>query len=198
MAQTLLDASEIILYSPTAAKYDPRKLEPWILPAEQDELYGWLGREFYSELVFQKRGGTLTPANTTFWEDYLRHAGALMIFAYAYPHLGVDVSSQGIQVNSTLHSEPAGQRLVSYLAQDMKEKSNRAKHRSHDFLTLVDADAVPPIDNPALYPLYPDNSISCDAKAAGVSEQGGIILRNTDPRYDQRRRPGGGNRDFWD
>lgn len=158
--ERMITKEEIVTIAMTRKNYDASIFKDAIIEtAELDYIEPILGEYLYDEIKTQYLSNTLTALNTTLVNTYLKKIVAFGAVHICLPTMMVDISSIGLQLNSTEFSSPISSSLRAELARSIESIVNTFTNKLIKFLE----------DNNTDYPLYeagdnPESSTSgkCD------------------------------------
>jgi len=133
---------------------------------ELDFIKPMLGKSFYNEIRGQYLTDSLTEDNKKLLDDYLKRALAYRVFASCLPTIMMDVSSVGIQVNSTEFSQSISSAQRAELIENINGIAKTFLSEAGEYIE----------ENSSKYPLYSTfNNIDRQ-----INISGGIILDDSD------------------
>ena len=160
---TMMNAAEIVTIAITRKNYDPAIFKESVIEAaELEYIKPILGADLYDEIRTQYRAETLTALNRTLVNDYLKKVLAYYTVYMCLPTMMVDISSVGMQLNSTEFSSPISSGLRAEVGQSIQSIAKAFTDKAVQYLE----------DNSTDYPLYN----SGDNVENDTSIIGGIIL----------------------
>jgi hypothetical protein len=151
----LVTPAEVITESITNLNFDTTLISENIVKlAEISHIEKPLSREFYEELVTQHAGGTLTVANTTLFDDYLKRTLCWFVKFELMNDIQHNTTSSGIVTNIDDFSESVTPQQYDLMKKDVYRKANIFLQDMLDYLN----DSVVITSYP-LYQKYGEGSI---------------------------------------
>lgn len=139
--------------------------------AELDFIKPMLGKDFYNELRWQYLTNTLTTDNSYLIDNYLKRALAYRVLSMCLPTIMLDISSVGIQVNSTEFSSPVSSSQRAELTENINGIAKTFLQEAGNYIE----------ENSSKYPLYSTfNNIDRQ-----INITGGLILDDSDLSDDE-------------
>lgn len=111
-----------------------KQLRPTIIAAQDMQIQQAIGSPMFDELKDQVTNSTVTSANQTLLENYIRPALMYWILAEIPLVLSYKVANKGIVTQDSDNASPAGMDSVNFLAQRYKSKAEWYTDRITDFL----------------------------------------------------------------
>lgn len=167
---TLVTQSEVITQCITNVNFDKYLISHDIIKlAEITHIEKPLGRPFYEELVTQHAGASLTAANTTLFDDYLKRCLCWFVKFEVMNDVQYNTTSSGIVTNIDDFSQTVSNEQFNLMKQDVFRKANLFLQDMLDFLTDE--------NNLANYPTFRDNKHDTDVLGdTSANKAHGIIF----------------------
>lgn len=144
----LLTESTLKRYSPIEGNVDVELLKPHILRAQETIVHETLGTDLLRELQSQIENDTVTAANATLLDDYIRPMLALWSTYKAMPFLRGRIRNGDIVTRTHDDGTPVSDNVFSEMINGIKNDAEWYTQRTIDFLCNNEQD----------YPAYKSNT----------------------------------------
>ena len=163
----LIEENEVKEASSVSITFPVEKMRPFILEAQDLELPPLICDEYYAELIDQAENDTLTPANETLLNDYLKPALARLSLYRILLFAGISVVDSGIVRKSGLNSEPVADEDMERRRIQIRSDAKRYLNRMMAFLD----------DNIEDYQTFKTSDCACDDFVTVFDQNGREIKR---------------------
>lgn len=166
----LVTNTEVIVQCITNVNFDKYLISNDIIKlAEITHIEKPLSRPFYEEMVTQHAGGTLTAANTTLFDDYLKRTLCWFVKFELMNDIQFNTTSSGVTTMIDDFSNPVSPEQFNLMKQDVFRKANLFLQDMLDFLTDE--------NNLANYPTFKNNNHDTDVLGdSSANKAHGIIF----------------------
>ena len=160
MQQTIITAQELIEREFTQKRTDPNLVKNDVLFSVQyNSLRPTIGDDFYDDLIASMPDNTLTTAEQSLIDDYIKPYLLPVTYAQVLPDIVYNSSSQGIMLNQPEFTSNGGRAGLQLMRETAAIRANAMKERLLDYLC----------DNTSTFTLFCNQSTS-------TKQHGGIIL----------------------
>lgn len=161
----LISEDDVKDITPISANVDSKKFAHNILVAQDIHIKPLIGSECYNDLLTQKAASTLTAANTTLLNTYIKYALAWWTLYLSYPDLYATITPTGVSARAGEEYTPVSSSTLQILINNAKVK---AEYYSDQAICYVK-------DNISSYPCYNENDCCTTIVGNGYGTSG-IIL----------------------
>lgn len=161
----LITASEVIDKGLIHDNIDTALIkEEFIEVSQEEHIRPILTQSLYDLIVTQNNNDTLTAANTTLLNDYIKPCLAFAVVLDLIPHLAIRTTNKGLMINSSETSESASREERLDIMTRYREMYTTMKEKMIRFIEDT--------DNVADYPTYDDG----ESEKITTKLRGNIIL----------------------
>ncbi len=171
MAVYMMSADWLKENSPIDLNVDDKTLKSAILEAQEIHIRDNIGSGLYNELITQISGSTLTSANQTLLNSYIRPCLKHYAIVEAIMPMTMKLMNKGAGKRSADNFTPADQSDMTLIEQRFRDKAEYYANRLQDFLH----------ENSTTYPLFLNPGSGIDTiRPGGVQLFGGFYLGDSD------------------